>query len=153
MCFIDKAFLIQPQSRSNMCSQPSGNPQCVEICRWSHTQVLRSRIWNPHPLNYKCSFNLTWQPCGNRFKRNPVSSFACPCGKLLFLLKAANEADSRGVSGSVLARGSAHAAAAQQSTGGPGSHPWCRRVKALWMGPVTSTQRRLWSEPPGTTLR
>lgn len=84
-----------------------------------HTQVLRAWIWNLHPLNYECSFNFTWQHYGNRFKHNPVSSFA-RVASFYFSLKRANEADSSGVSGSALARGSAHAAGAEQSAGGPG---------------------------------
>lgn len=52
---------------------------------------------------------------------NTIRPTASPVwASFYFSLKRANEADSSGVSGSALARGSAHAAAAEQSAGGPG---------------------------------
>lgn len=51
--------------------------KCVEICRWSHKQVLRAPELKLAPSELQeCSFNFTWQHYGNRFKHNPVSSFA-----------------------------------------------------------------------------
>lgn len=111
--------------------EASGNPQketCGELQMQPHAGIKKRDLETHRTTSAALTFS--WRLCGNRFKHNPAFRL-CPCGELLLLLKAAAEADSGSrVSGSVLARGSAHAAGAEQSAGGPGSRPYSRGAKA-----------------------